>query len=57
MRIMKELLLLKDGVFYVRTLSNSHDEFNMFPRHSYSDREATKEDVKKLAPGLFEKLK
>lgn len=54
---MKEILFVtKDKVFY-RKLYRDEDEFNLFPRGKYEQREATEEDVKRISPKLWEELK
>ena len=50
---MKEILIFGNGKVYVRRLTVDSDEFNLFPRHPYTEREATREDIERIAPGLL----
>lgn len=47
------LIVGKDKV-YLRRCYRPGDIYNLFPRGKYEEREATKEDIKRVAPSLYE---
>ena len=52
---MKEIIFKGDKI-YIRKLHQDGDEFNIFPRGKFEQRQATEEDIKRINPKLWKEL-
>lgn len=50
----EEVLVVGEDKVYLRKCYRPGDIYNLFPRGEYEEREATKEDIKRLSPSLYE---
>ena len=50
----EEVLIVGEDKVYLRKCYRPGDIYNLFPRGEYEEREATKEDIKRVAPSLYE---
>lgn len=49
----EEVLVVGEDKIYLRKCYRPDDIYNLFPRGEYEEREATKEDIKRVAPSLY----
>lgn len=49
----EEVLIVGKDKVYLRKCYRPGDIYNLFPRGEYEEREATEEDIKRVAPSLY----
>lgn len=49
----EEVLIVGEDKIYLRKCYHPSDIYSLFPRGEYEEREATKEDIKRVSPSLY----